>query len=139
MTIFADTSALFALLVRDDLMHVRAKENFSFFATQGVQLITSSYVLVETVALLQRRIGLKAVSDFNARIVPLLEIVWVDAEWHNRAMQRLLMQGRQNLSLVDCLSFEIMEARELTVAYTFDKHFSDSGFTIADFHDLNAR
>ena len=138
MIIFADTSALFALLVRDDLMHIRAKENFSSFATQGVQLITSSYVLVETVALLQRRIGLNAVNDFNARIVPLLEIVWVDAEWHNRGMQRLLMQSRQSLSLVDCLSFEIMEAREITVAYTFDKHFPDNGFIIADYHDLNA-
>ena len=27
MIVFADTSALFALLVRDDFMHIRAKEN----------------------------------------------------------------------------------------------------------------
>lgn len=78
MIIFADTSALYALLVRDDLMHVRAKKCFAHFSKHAVQLLSSSFVLVETLALLQRRIGLEAVQDFNARIVPLIEILWVD-------------------------------------------------------------
>jgi len=136
MIVFADTSAIFALLFRDDLMHVRAKENFTCFAQEGVQLLTSSYVLVETVALLQRRIGLAPVHDFNTKIVPLLEIVWVDAAWHGRATQRLLGENRRNISLVDCLSFEIMEAGEITEAFTFDQHFADKGFAIANFHRM---
>lgn len=139
MIVFADTSALFALLVRDDRMHLKASKNFAWFAAQGVQLITSSYVLVETIALLQRRIGLPAVNDFNAKIAPVLEIVWVDAEWHSRAMQRLITQRRGDLSLVDCLSFEIMEAREITVAYAFDRHFSDNGFSLAAYNDIDIR
>ena len=137
MIVFADTSALFALLVRADLMHIRAKENFAYFAGRGVQLVTSSFVLVETVALLQRRIGLAPVHDFNARILPLLEVVWIDAEWHGRAMHRLLAQDSRGLSLVDCVSFEIMEAREIKEAFTFDRHFEENGFKIAAFHDLN--
>ncbi len=137
MIVFADTSALFALLVHDDLMHIRAKENFAYFAERGVQLLTSSYVLVETVALLQQRIGLAPVHDFNAKIVPLLEIVWADAEWHGLAIQRLSAQNRRNISLVDCLSFEIMESREITEAFTFDRHFVDNGFSIADFHHMD--
>jgi hypothetical protein len=36
-------------------------------------------VLVETVALLQRRIGLAAVQDFQTKIVPLLEFIGVDS------------------------------------------------------------
>ena len=137
MIVFADTSALFALLVRDDLMHIRAKENFAYFARYGVQLLTSSFILVETVALLQRRIGLAPVHDFNAKILPLLEVVWIDAEWHGRAMQRLLAQDKRGLSLVDCVSFEIMEAREIKEAFTFDRHFEENGFIIAEFHELN--
>lgn len=31
MIVFADTSGLFALLVEDDLMHVRARANFEYF------------------------------------------------------------------------------------------------------------
>ncbi len=136
MIVFADTSALFSLLVRDDFMHVRAKENFAHFVAHRFQLLTSSFVLVETIALLQRRIGLDAVRDFNGKILPLLEVVWVDTDWYNRAMQRLLTQNRKKLSLVDCLSFEIMEAREISEAYTFDRHFEENGFKIAAYHNL---
>lgn len=133
MIVFADTSALYALLVRDDFMHIRAKKCFSYFAEHSIQLLSSSFVLVETIALLQRRIGLGAVQDFNARIVPLLEILWVNAEWYGRAIHRLSSQGQKDVSLVDCLSFEIMEARVVTVAYTYDRHFEENGFTIASF------
>lgn len=137
MIVFADTSALFALMVRDDLMHVRAKGIFAYFAQIGVQLLTSSYVLVETMALLQRRIGLSPVHDFNAKISPLMEILWVDAIWHARAIQRLLTENSRNLSLVDCLSFEIMEAREIKEAFTFDQDFADKGFIITHPRDRN--
>jgi uncharacterized protein len=133
MNVFADTSALYALLVRDDFMHVRAKKCFAYFAKHATQLLSSSFVLVETIALLQRRIGLEAVQDFNARVLPLLEVLWVDREWYNRAVQRLFAQHRRELSLVDCISFEIMEARAVTMAFTYDKHFMEFGFTIADF------
>ena len=36
MMIFADTSGLFALLVKNDYMHVRAKLNFAYFAQPEV-------------------------------------------------------------------------------------------------------
>lgn len=137
MMVFADTSALFALLVRDDFMHVRAKVNFAWFAEHRVRLLTSSFVLVETIALLQRRIGLDAVRDFNAKIIPLLEIVWVDADWQNKAVQRLLTGNRKDVSLVDCVSFEIMEAREITEAFAFDHHFEENGFRIAAHQDMD--
>ena len=80
-------------------------------------------------ALVQRRIGLGAVHDFNARIVPLLDVVWADADWHARAVRRLLAQTDKGVSLVDCLSFEIMETREITTAFTFDRRFAEQGFS----------
>ena len=135
--IFADTSGLFALLVKNDVMHVRAKLNFAYFAQNRVQLMTSSFVLFETAALLQRRVGLEAVHDFHSKIMPLIEMVWVDGDWYTRAIQRLFALNNRNISLVDCLSFEIMESREITHAFAFDKHFQENGFTIAAFHDLD--
>ncbi|MDZ7700528.1 MAG: hypothetical protein U5R49_27570 [Deltaproteobacteria bacterium] len=56
----------------------------------------------------------------------------------NLAMSRLLAQNQKDLSLVDCMSFEIMEAREITEAFTFDRHFEEQGFTIADYYHLDA-
>jgi predicted nucleic acid-binding protein len=136
MNVFADTSGLFALLVKNDYMAVRARENFGYFAENNVQLVTSSFVLVETTALLQRRIGLAPVHDFNTKILPLLEVIWVNDNWYARAVQRLMAQNNRAVSLVDCLSFEIMEARQIQYAFAFDKHFEENGFVIAAFQGL---
>jgi len=138
MNIFADTSGLFALLVKNDYMYVRASENFNYFAEKNVQLVTSSFVLVETTALLQKRIGMAPIHDFIAKILPLLEVIWVDDKWYVRAIQRLLAQNNKNVSLVDCISFEIMDSLEIECAFAFDKHFEENGFTLAAFHDLDA-
>lgn len=138
MIVFADTSAMFALLVRDDSMHVRARANFEYFVEKNVSLLTSSYVLIETLTLLQRRVSLEASWEFDLRIMPLLDIIWVDERWHTRAMQRLHTEGNRSLSLTDCLSFEIMEGRGITTAFAFDNHFVDHGFEIAAFHDLDS-
>ncbi|MBU2513221.1 PIN domain-containing protein [bacterium] len=132
MNIFADTSGLFALLVNNDFMHIRAKQNFQYFAENNIQLVTSSFVLVETTALLQRRIGLEPVNDFNLKILPLLEIIWVDSIWYTKAVQRLLAQNDREISLVDYLSFEIMEVLQIDCAFAFDKHFEENGFTTYD-------
>ena len=137
MNVFADTSGLFALLVQNDHMHIRAGANFAYFAAHHAQILTSSFVLVETTALLQRRIGLAPVHDFQSKILPLLEVTWVDSQWYGKAVQRLLAKAQRNISLVDCLSFEIMEARDISVAFAFDRHFEENGFTLADFHNLD--
>jgi len=92
---------------------------------------------METAALLQGRIGLSPVHDPHARILPLLEVIWVDNQWYGRAMQRLLAQTQRDVSLVDRLSSEIMEARDIAVAFTFNRHFEEDGFTLAAYHDLD--
>jgi uncharacterized protein len=89
---------------------------------------------VETTALLQKRIGLAAINDFNAKILPLLEIVWVDDKWYAKAAHRLLVRNNRAVSLVDCLSFEIMEALQIDCAFAFDRHFEENGFTTAAFY-----
>jgi predicted nucleic acid-binding protein len=131
MIVFADTSGLFAFLVRDDAMHVRARSIFQSFAKSDTRLLTSSYVLVETTALLQRRVGIDAVHEFNFTLLPLLDVVWVDEYWHERAINRLITSGQKKLSLVDCLSFIIMESRDIRTAFSFDTHFEKNGFLLA--------
>ncbi|MCD6535346.1 MAG: PIN domain-containing protein [Deltaproteobacteria bacterium] len=130
MTVFADTSGLFALLVRSDYMYVRAQSIFQSFADNNINLLSSSYVLVETIALLQRRVGMDAVRDFQEKILPLIEIIWVDSYWHEKAVNRLILLNQKKVSLVDCLSFVIMEAKEISTAFSFDGHFEKNGFSL---------
>lgn len=131
MKAFADTSGFLALLVGNDQNHFQAKEKFIFLAEQKAQLFTSSFILVETAALIQKRIGFDLLYEFNTKIVPLLDVVWVTKELYSRALQRLLVQKRRSLSLVDCASFEIMTDYDILEAFTFDKHFSEFGFKTA--------
>ncbi len=111
-----------------------AKVNFTWFSDQQVRLPTSSFVLVETIALLQCRVGLESVRDFNTKIMPLVEIVWGDADWQNKGIERLLSENRKDVSLVDCMNLGIMEGREIDVALTFDRHSKEYGFKIAATH-----
>jgi uncharacterized protein len=130
MSVFVDTSALYAFLVRTDAAHAAVAEAMSAALEDGRTLRSTSYVLVETHALLQSRIGLAPVRDLDARIVPLLSATWVDAELHARGMRRLQREDRRSLSLVDCVSFEVMATDGIREALTLDRHFSEAGFEV---------
>lgn len=75
---------------------------------------------------LSAAISFAAVQDFQTKIVPLLELIGVDSAWYTRAMHRLLISGQRGLSLVDCLSLEIIEVKEIPFAFAFDNHFQVS-------------
>ena len=74
--------------------------------------------------------GVEAVMDFHRRILPLLDIVWIENEWYRRGIERLFFEASRQISLVDCLSFEIMEALGIGKAFACDRHFSAAGFQI---------
>lgn len=128
MSIFVDTSALYAFLVSTEASHERVVGALGAALEEGRTLVTSSYVIVETTALLQHRIGLQAVRDLQSRLVPLLSSVWVDRALHERAVRRLLREDRRTLSLVDCVSFEVMDAEGVLEALTLDRQFEQAGF-----------
>jgi len=130
VTVFADTSALYALMVRSELGHDEVAAAFREILEADRRVATSNYVLVETTALLQRRIGLAAVRDLTTRIMPLLEVHWVSEPLHRHALDRLVRSDRRDLSLVDCTSFAIMEREGIRDALALDTDFVHAGFRI---------
>jgi predicted nucleic acid-binding protein len=128
--VFVDTSALLALLVGSDEAHEEAKEGFGRLRAERASLVTSSYVLVETYALLQSRIGIGAVRIFREAFAPLLDVLWVDEAAHERALDELLLRDTRKLSLVDSTSFVLMRANRVDRAFAFDGHFREEGYTL---------
>jgi len=128
MVIFADTSALYALLDADDHNHTAAKAAWVSWLDQSISLVCSNYVLVETIALVQRRLGMEAARRFCQEMTPLFQVYWVDQEVHSAAVSMLLTVGVRNLSLVDCASFELMRRLGIRTAFAFDRHFAQQGF-----------
>lgn len=128
--LFVDTSALVALLDADEAAHAAVRVEWAQAGADGQRLLVSNYVLLETVAVLQRRFGMGAVRDFLGSVVPVLEVEWVDAETHELAVHALLTANRRALSLVDCASFELMRRNGIDRAISLDPHFSEQGFAV---------
>ena len=131
MRVFVDTSAFFAYVNRNDQNHLSAKEIFTWLIREQAKLICTNYVLLETVALLQNRLGMLVVKDFQESVVPLLRIEWVDEELHQTSVAVLLTANRRHLSMVDCTSFTTMRRLGIGTVFAFDQHFVEQGFTIA--------
>ncbi len=93
-------------------------------------LVTSNYVLLESLALLGCRIGVEAVRQFDSRLVPLLSVVWVNEQLHRQALSALLVAGHRDLSLVDCTRFQIMRDADIDRAFAYDAHFRQQGFDL---------
>ncbi|MBT1075478.1 type II toxin-antitoxin system VapC family toxin [Geobacter grbiciae] len=128
MSVFIDTSGLLAVLDKDDLHHARASRAWREILSSDDILVTTNYVIVETIALTQHRLGVEASRAFQEEIVPVLHVRWVDSKLHNAAMAILLAVARRKLSLVDCVSFELMRMEGIVSAFTFDRHFKEQGF-----------
>jgi predicted nucleic acid-binding protein len=93
-------------------------------------LISHNYVLVESVALVQRRLGPAAVHALLRDVVPVLHVAWIDDVLHQAAVTALLASDRQDISLVDWVSFELMRRQNIQDALTFDEHFVDQGYRL---------
>lgn len=126
--VYLDTSALLAVLDAADEHHLQAKEVWTGLLTSGATLVASSYVLVEAYALIQRRLGMEAVQVFHADIVPLLKVEWVSEAIHLCGAHALVTANRRTLSLVDCVSFEVMRRLGIKDVFTFDQDFAEQGF-----------
>jgi uncharacterized protein len=87
MTVFIDTSAFYAILDRDDANHASAGDTWLRLLRDEHTLLTTNYVLLETCALLQNRLGIPALRAFHQDVVPLLQIDWVSEERHNSGVQ----------------------------------------------------
>ena len=100
MSVFADTSALYAAIVRTEGQHRQSLSVFRRLIETGRTIKTTSYVVLETAALLQHRIGLEPVRDLDERIPPLLTVCWVSEELHRKGMRRLVRENKRRLTTV---------------------------------------
>lgn len=130
MTVFVDSSALLAVLNRRDAFHEAAATEWTLLLDGDAILVSTNYIVLESTALAQSRIGLKAVRLLQSDIVPILDLIWIDRDMHDRASEQLVAANRRQLSLVDLTSFTTMRDQRIETAFTFDRHFGEQGFIV---------
>jgi len=126
--VFVDTSGFYAFLDGSDPFHKTSKDLFLRSEAESWKLITSSFVVHETWALIQARLGWDAVEDWLTSILPRCEVVWVDETIYLAAAARARQARERRLSLTDCASFEVMLGQNCREVIADDEHFVRQGF-----------
>jgi uncharacterized protein len=124
-TRFADTSFWFARHEPNDRHHSVASR-----IDPGPRIVTTEWVLGETWTLINRwghHTG--ATSCLEAiRHLPGVEVVDVTPADLRAAWAWLMKHDERPYSLVDAISFRVMQRRRLTEALAFDNDFAAAGF-----------
>lgn len=132
LEVFADTAGWANFFVRTEPFHTQATELMQQWYSQGTQVVTTNYVLLELVALLTtplripRSRQVKTIETIKGSTW--VEIVHIDALLDEKAWQLLKTREDKRWSLVDCSSFEVMRQRNITEAFTTDHHFEQAGY-----------
>lgn len=128
MKLLADTSALLALLFRDDRNH-RAAAAFLRSRPEARFLMTE-LVLSEVVTRLRARAGAARAVAAARELTGSgrYDLLFMDVLVLRGALEKMSRFADKRLSLTDCASFEVMERLGLDAAFTFDRDFRDCGF-----------
>lgn len=130
MSIFIDTSAFYALASSSDEFHDYAKKTYKKLLEDNKHLITTSYIFIETMALIHRRLGFETLEAFVNSIRESVEIIWVDKYLHENAWQKLKTKKSENISFVDCVSFLVMHEKNIKEVLANDIHFKNERFLL---------
>ena len=127
--VLVDTSAFYALFSETDLFHYRARVAYERLIDREQELYTTSYTLVETTALLHRRLGFEVVSKFSEWHASGLDILWIESRAHAEAWRRFMADRGQGLSFVDWTT--VVASREIGApVFTFDSGFANQGLPV---------
>ena len=132
MRLFVDTSAWLALDDENDQYHEKAVAKSSEIKRLRIELITSEYIIDESITLIRYRVSHKAAIIFgdsllSSRIVKILNVTNED---RLKAWEMFKKYDDKDLSFTDCTSFILMRNLRLQKAFAFDDHFKQIGFEL---------
>lgn len=128
--VFVDTGGWVALRYGRDQYHGRARSILRRLRTDGIGLVTTEWVLAESVTLLKARGAVDHALALGeaiqaGRLGHLLEST---PERRRRAWDLFVRYRDRRVSWVDCASFAVMEEIGLTQFFGFDEDFVRAGF-----------
>lgn len=130
--VFLDAGYAIALSSSSDQFHKRAVALAQWLEKSKTKLITTRAVLLEIGNALSRQRYRQAAVRLLAAIEadPNIEIVPLSEQLYIRALQFYSERPDKEWGMVDCISFLVMQEREIVAALTTDNHFHQAGFRV---------
>ena len=115
-----------------DRQHARARAFRDRWYEDGGILISTDFVMDETLTLLRMRLGLRAVESWWNQVEgsPRIRWEWIDPMRAERARHWFFRWRDKDFSFTDCSSFAVMKELRITEALTNDEHFMHAGFRV---------
>ncbi|NCQ35630.1 PIN domain-containing protein [bacterium] len=135
MKVFVDSSAWIAVFVVEDRYHELAALHYGELLERGVRLVTSDYVLDETVTRLRYDVSHSLAVAFLDRIrrsqrLGSLSVFHVDPPVWGSAEALFRQRDDQALSFTDCTSFVLLQRTRVDEVFAFDQHFRMFGHVV---------
>lgn len=124
VTALVDTSALFALLDRNDLHHDEAVRQWD--AATEVDLVAHGYVVTESIALTRARLGWEAVVALIDRVLPAIRVEMVERPVHAAALADYRALGG-GTSFVDRVTVAFGKHHGIGTCFAFDADLRAAG------------
>ena len=130
--VFVDTSALYAIVDRNEHRHAEVSADLEALMRSSVPLLTTDAVLTEFHGLALGRLGPATALDALDRVLasPRISVIATGPGDIRSAVELLRDRPERRLSLVDALSFGVMRELKLESALTLDGDFAAEGFTM---------
>jgi len=130
--IYVDAAGWIALVNRRDALHTEAVRIYKQRLQEQCQIITSSVVLLEVGNWLSPAPLRGLAIDLLHRIEQSsrIEVVHVNRDLYARGWELYSNRLDKDWGAIDCISFVIMQERNLTEALTGDHHFEQAGFKV---------
>ena len=131
--IFVDSFAWIATINKSDNYHEISLRILEELLNKQAKLITTNYVLIETINALSKREFRKTVIEFIDKLEksPSVQIVKITNEIYNNAWTLYQQRIDKDWGITDCTSFEVMKVFNIKKAFTNDKHFDQAGYSLA--------
>ncbi len=132
--IFVDSFAWIATINKSDNYHEISLRILEELLNKQAKLITTNYVLIETINALSKREFRKTVIEFIDKLEksPSVQIVKITDEIYNNAWTLYQQRIDKDWGITDCTSFEVMKVFNIKKAFTNDKHFDQAGYSLAE-------
>ena len=131
--LFVDTAGWMMTADASDPQHDAARRARDQCLERGGTLVTTDYVVDETLTLIRMRLGIDAAERWWRQIEGSSRLVWerIDVATAEAARAWFFRWRDKSFSFTDCTSFVVMRRRRLKTALTSDRHFAQAGFAIA--------